>query len=140
MEQKLINLLEVLSIKYSKYYFDSIKNKKYSNLSVHQSEYLSIINQHGPVTISKLSDMLGITKASTSIMVTKLINLGYLEKKQSLLDKRSMVVSLTDLGHEFVNIENDLFLEIFTTVKENLTESEYQTLAELMIKGLSEIE
>ena len=138
MEQKLITLLEELSVKYSSKYFNVIKDKKYSNLSVHQSEYLSIINQYGSITISELAKILQITNASTSIMVSKLISLGYLQKKQSHIDKRIMNVSLTNLGHEFVNIENEIFTDIFTKIKNKLTEDEYITFVELMIKGLNE--
>ncbi|MEN3043381.1 MAG: MarR family transcriptional regulator [Fervidobacterium sp.] len=67
-----------------------------------QFELLQRIYFNGPQTMTKLSQMLGIAKSTTTGLVMRLERDGFLKRKQSREDKRVAVVEITLLGEEVI--------------------------------------
>jgi len=56
----------------------------------------------GPQTMTKLSQMLGIAKSTTTGLVMRLERDGFLRRKQGEEDKRVAMVEITELGSEVI--------------------------------------
>jgi DNA-binding MarR family transcriptional regulator len=70
----------------------------YSGLRVPQFRLLELLAESGQATVTELSERLGITRASASVLVSELINTGTLAVIENPRDRRSFHLRLTELG------------------------------------------
>ncbi|MDG6080274.1 MarR family transcriptional regulator [Erythrobacter litoralis] len=73
------------------------------DLNVTQLECLQLIRHLGPLTASDLAREIGITQASISAVVAKLIERKLIAKQPSPKDKRIRLLRLTDGSADFVD-------------------------------------
>lgn len=76
----------------------------YSGLRIPQFRLLSLLNEHGPLTVTEISNLLDVTRATVSVMVNELIRSGALIAEENSSDRRSFHLCLTDLGHNKLNV------------------------------------
>lgn len=72
----------------------------FSQLTISQLHYLDAIHLLDNPTISEVAEALKITKASSTVGVRRLTDLGFLNKRKSDHDKRVTHVSLTKKGEK----------------------------------------
>ncbi len=72
------------------------------NITASQAQYIEAIYALENPTISELSEKLGITKASVTVGIHKLVEQGFVLKKQSKKDKRVFHVSLTKSSEKLI--------------------------------------
>ena len=72
----------------------------FSQLTISQLHYLDAIHLLNNPTISEVAEALKITKASATVGVRRLTDLGFLNKRKSDHDKRVTHVSLTKKGEK----------------------------------------
>lgn len=72
----------------------------FSQLTISQLHYIEAIHLLNNPTISEVAETLKITKASATVGVKRLTDLGYLNKRKSDQDKRVTNVSLTKKGEK----------------------------------------
>ncbi len=72
----------------------------FSQLTISQLHYIETIHLLNNPTISEVAETLKITKASATVGVKRLANLGYVDKRKSDQDKRVTHVSLTKKGEK----------------------------------------
>lgn len=70
----------------------------YSGLRVPQFRLLEQLAELGQATVTELSERLGITRASTSVLVNELIKSASVAVIENPRDRRSFHIRLTDLG------------------------------------------
>lgn len=98
---------------------------------------LFILWMEGDLEQHRVAILAGISRATTSAIVKSLVNAGYLEQQPSSLDKRTHVLSLTDVGMALIKesyIEQNDLLKQWSN---RLTSSEQEILKILLIKLLS---
>ena len=59
---------------------------------------LSLLNRNGPTAAGALAAAAGITSGSMTATIDKLVQSGFVERRTSPIDRRSVVVALTDEG------------------------------------------
>ena len=74
--------------------------------------YLDVISQNERCTVSKLADLLGITKSAVTMKVNELVKRGFLIKTQSETDKRVFYLTL----HPEIQDIYDRYDNIFTAI------------------------
>jgi len=82
------------------------------------------------------------TGSNVSYNLKKLIDLGYIEQKQSDKDKRSVIIKLTDSGLKLLyKIERIFSLQIHDVNKKikNLKTQNFQTATQKIMKALEEL-
>ncbi|ODN30706.1 MarR family winged helix-turn-helix transcriptional regulator [Fervidobacterium thailandense] len=67
-----------------------------------QFDLLQRLYFDGPQTMTKLSQVLGVAKSTTTGLVTRLERDGFLRRRPSDEDKRVIVVEITELGREVI--------------------------------------
>src|ERR1035438_7496888 len=75
-------------------------------LTLKQFYYLDIINRMKLTTSSELSEKLRVSKPAVTAIVTKLLDLGYLNKVQCNEDRRFFYISLSEKGNSLIAANN----------------------------------
>ena len=81
--------------------------KGFKDLSLAQLHLIMNIRKQGPITISKIAHVMGVSPPSASVMVDRLVEKGILVRRQSTEDRRKVVVEIspaaTKTSHEIEN-------------------------------------
>lgn len=81
----------------------------YYGLRLPQYRVLDVLEKSGKMTVSDLSRRLDVTRATMSVLVTKLQKAGLLEYINNKIDKRSFYVKLSDAGSARLKIAQRAF-------------------------------
>lgn len=106
----------------------------YQNLSVASMHYINVISQMHNPTFVELANKLGFSKPSVTIMVNKLLDMGYVEKNRSHEDGRVFYISLTEKGKNIAKAFNDAQYKVVEHVATKLRDEEIDTLIALLTK------
>jgi DNA-binding MarR family transcriptional regulator len=90
-------------------------------ITEHQAGILDHLHATRGTTLSKLAEHAGVGRSSMSIMVAKLVRRGYLTRKRSKTDGRSISLTLTSAGarikEENTVLDADLVRDMFCTMQ-----------------------
>ena len=64
-------------------------------LSLPQLHTVHVLHENGPVTVSELAAVLGVSPPSASVMVERLVEKGLLSREPSRKDRRKVLVSVS---------------------------------------------
>jgi DNA-binding MarR family transcriptional regulator len=81
----------------------------YYGLRLPQYRVLDVLEKSGKMSVSDLSRRLDVTRATMSVLVTKLQKAGLLEYINNKVDKRSFYVKLSDAGSARLKIAQRAF-------------------------------
>ncbi|WP_412990157.1 MarR family winged helix-turn-helix transcriptional regulator [Pediococcus siamensis] len=121
-------------------------NQRFSQLSKHSHRFwtqqpqrgqirvLLLLDQNEKLTNSQIVDKLDIRPSSVSVMVRKLIEEGYVERKDSAEDKRVSYLSLTQKGRDSLKQSRQFRDDFADSLFDGLTDSEKETLQHLLAK------
>ncbi len=85
----------------------------YYGLRLPQYRVLEVLAKCGKITVSDLSRKLDLSRATVSVLITKLQKAGVLETLDNKMDRRSFYLRLTDAGeYRFRGAENAVNLVI----------------------------
>ena len=103
-------------------------------------EHLLILIGKHPEGIRQkmIAEEAGINQSSTSELIDKLENDGYIERRVDPTDKRATLLFLTELGAARADEVEDERKEMFKGLFAKLSEEEKQTLSDLLDKLLEE--
>lgn len=129
MEQRLIEAAEAVS----QFCRHNMNIKR--DLPIRPSEMGMLIftSQHQePITPLNLSEFFHIAKPSVSSTIKTLIQNGYLQKTQSIGDKRSFALNITEKGSELVHSTFSEFIKTMSLLENKLGKMDYQKMIELI--------
>ncbi|MEE4198050.1 MAG: MarR family transcriptional regulator [Bacteroidales bacterium] len=110
------------------------------NLTTKQLNCIEMIHSMENPTLSELTEKLKITKASTSVMLDRLEEHGFIQKVKSDNDRRSAHVHLTDKGNKAAHLHTDVHKQFASLLTKELTNSEKDILIVLLNKAIMSIE
>jgi DNA-binding MarR family transcriptional regulator len=108
-------------------------------LSLTERSSLALLQQHKELLPSELASMEKITNQSMSQILNHLLELGYINRTASMIDKRKVLISLTESGEETimrVRSERDEWLA--KAIRETCTDEE-ETLLKQVIGPLTKL-
>lgn len=76
----------------------SVSQSTNDAISRTEMHILETIQNTPNATLTHIADSLGITKATTSVSITRLVEKNHLEKVKSETDKRKSIIKLTEKG------------------------------------------
>ncbi len=80
-----------------------VRKHSQSDLTMSQVSALSTILRHGPIRVGELARREQISKSSTTRLVARLEELGYVERTVDPEDGRGFVVDITGNGHRLLS-------------------------------------
>lgn len=99
---------------------------------------LAVIRQNPGIRHGALADALRIQRPNLTSLINKLERIGYVSRRPSAGDKRSVALYLTDRGERAVAKMRELMLAFDRAATANLTAQERKTLLGLLQKALSD--
>lgn len=108
------------------------------SLTLSQLQYLEKVGVLGESTISQISSEMGVTKASASQAVSRLVQMGLLSKERSEGDGRVSHIRLTAQGEAFYRLKFETLQQYERFIRRALTPQEQEALEELLRKLISQ--
>ena len=110
-----------------------------SRLTVIQAHYLEAISRMENPTISELTKEFNVTKPTVSVIVDKLVRLGYIVKEKSDHDGRIFYLRLSAKGRELYKDHDDkTYAAFIAKIRNALTAEELKNLTAIL-QRLSEV-
>jgi len=103
----------------------------------HGDILVSLYYSREEMTLKDIAVKIKRTQPTVTVLVDKLINLGYVTKKKNPHDARSTYIVLTEKGESFKEVFIDLSQKLNTKMHNFFTESEADQL-ESLLKKMSE--
>ena len=97
---------------------------------------LELLSREGPKRPSAIADRLKVTTGGVTVLTTKLINGGYVEKTQSSADRRSSQIAITAKGKEMLDESRDQVTAQVNSMFGMLSNEEINTLHTIFEKCL----
>lgn len=120
---------------------ESVKQKTdLKSLTTKQLHCIELIHQLENPTLSELTGKLKITKASTSVMLDRLEEHGFIQKVRSDSDRRSAHVHLTEKGDKAAHLHTEVHKQFAKLLTNELTDSEKDILIVLLNKAIKSIQ
>lgn len=101
---------------------------------------LDYLSQEGPKRPSAIADRLKVTTGGVTVLTTKLINAGFIEKTQHATDRRASQLEITSDGEDILEESRQQVSEIINNMFGMLSAEEVQTLRDIFAKCLLEVE
>ncbi|MBT0668941.1 MarR family transcriptional regulator [Novosphingobium profundi] len=102
------------------------------DLNVTQLECLQLIRHLGPITASDLAREIGITQASMSVVVGRLIERRLVSRNRSSDDKRRRLLQLTEGTAAFVDAVYDRHVARMKAIIDGISETELDSALSFM--------
>ncbi len=116
-----------------------INNITKSGLSMREVHLLEIVGaSNHTMTISKIAKSFDITLASVTVMVNKLVELGYITKQKCTKDARTVYLNLTKKGRKIDTEHENFHKKMIAKISKNLNASEKQVMLQ-GVKALNEM-
>jgi DNA-binding MarR family transcriptional regulator len=134
MERILLEFIETLDATVKRLHRETGDGAGLSRLTISQLNYLDAIAALGEPTITEIAGRLNLTKASVTVSIQKLVDFGYVEKKQSEQDRRVYHVHLSAAGQSLVEAKTHALEEYVAFIRSALSEDEANQLEAIMAK------
>ncbi|PEW21326.1 MarR family transcriptional regulator [Bacillus cereus] len=110
------------------------QNASSLGLTVQQMGILNTIYALPNVTLKEISERLSVPKSTVSVNVDELVNLQFIERKQSDEDRREIKLKVTNQGQEASkkSIENSTSYKAMELALQQLQEDDVQTLLRIL--------
>ena len=87
-----------------------------------------------PMTMSEVAQKVDKDKSTTTVLIEKLVKLGYVHREKSPLDSRVWLISLTEKGKSYTNQMEQISKELSEKFYEGFSEDEKKTVFSLLKK------
>lgn len=108
----------------------------YSGLRVPQFRLLDLIDQCEEATVTVMSKRMGVTRASTSVMINELIRAGIVAVDENPTDRRSFHLRLTELGRNKLTVARSDMAVMQNKISGRYSEETLQVLMDFAHKML----
>lgn len=108
--------------------------EEYEDITFASYQYLNAIFNMETMTITKLSEVIGVKKSSVTQMIDGLCEKGYVAKVKNEADKRSSLIVLTDKGQQMMQSDDNAYKFFMKVISESLTTDELDQLEVLFDK------
>lgn len=124
----------------SEHFEESVKQTTdLKDVTMKQLNCIELIHTLENPTLSELTETLGTTKASTSVMLDRLEQNGFIRKVKSDRDRRSAHVHLTVRGDRAAQLHAGVHQQFARLLTRGLSESEKEALIVLLQKAIHSI-
>ncbi|MDI7741036.1 MarR family transcriptional regulator [Lysinibacillus fusiformis] len=97
---------------------------------------LDLLAKEGPKRPSAIAERLKVTTGGVTVLTTKLINAGFIEKTQSNADRRASQIAITSEGEKILKESRSQVSAMVNAMFGMLTNDEIQTLHNIFEKCL----
>ncbi|WP_432403439.1 MarR family winged helix-turn-helix transcriptional regulator [Wukongibacter sp. M2B1] len=96
-----------------------------------------IVDRYGEVIMSKISDEINVSMSTATGIIDRLVKKKYLKRERSELDRRIVLIMLTEKGQKTIADLKDTMGNYLNRIYETLTDEEIRVLSNVFIKVLN---
>jgi len=133
-QYNIVELIELLTHTIVNYEESILEKLQSFDLTVKQFDYIYTINKMKNPSLSELAKELKLSKPSITAIIEKFSRKGYVRKVNSIEDKRSYHVYLTEKGEYIIHEHNAIHQIIADAFINTLCENELNELTALLNK------
>jgi DNA-binding MarR family transcriptional regulator len=106
--------------------------RKYEKLasSVPQIRVLAFLRRAPGTSLTQLSDSIGVTKATASNLIDRMVQRGFVTHVENVQERRSVKLSATNLGEQHLDSARSIILKELSEVLAKLTDDERRKVFE----------
>ncbi len=93
-------------------------------ISLAQLHLLEVVGDHGSMRMKELSERLGVTTGTLTVMTHRLLAKGYVIKQKDPDDRRSFFIELTEIGREEYAYHHHMHEHLIEEITKELGEAE----------------
>ncbi len=109
-------------------------------LTFHQFHILKLIKKNPQINLTSLCGDLSLTKGSLSLTINKLVEEGYVLRKENASDRRNIDILLTEKGEKILAETKDKSREIFNLLTSALSDEDLKDITKSLAKLSASIE
>lgn len=125
-----ISLLSSIRACSNRYVVKELVSRGHHGLAPSHGNILAALIFTGDKTKKEISEMIGKDRSTVTVLLRKLDQLGYIHSKVDERDRRSSIVSLTQMG---IEMKKD-----FIEISEKVYEIQYKGMTEDQVKNFKE--
>jgi DNA-binding MarR family transcriptional regulator len=136
--KRMTELVEALTMLLGEAHSRFMSTALAEGLNPRQLDYMAEVSRLGDPTMGDLTKSMGLSGPSTTAIIRRLVELGYVERTRSEEDGRSYRVQLTEKGMELERLHQQSHAELAGVLMRNLDDAEVDRLAglfEKIVKG-----
>jgi DNA-binding MarR family transcriptional regulator len=116
------------------------RKRRYQNLSVAQLQTIMKVRENGPVSITRLAELMAVSAPSTSVMVERLVAKGLLTRKPCAKDRRKVNIGIKpDVLADIESIEQQVYAA-FVELVQKIGPETARTWCEILERVRTEID
>lgn len=122
---------EKFKLNYYKSVFSTFADRE-ASLTTVETYCVEVIHTLDSPTVNEFASFLGISPPNAAYKVNKLVQKGYIEKVQSVEDKREYHLKVTDKFYHYYNLGLSYMEVVCQRIMDNLSDEEIQTLDKIL--------
>ncbi len=134
VENLLVRLNETMHRSIEGFKREAIGSGPHAEVTIAQLAYVEAVFRLKRPTLTGLAEELGVTKASASAGVHKLIHKGFLQAERAKDDRRVYYISLTQKGRKIIEAETAALGSLAAGIRAALTQKEIEALEGMLEK------
>lgn len=96
-----------------------------------------IVDRYGEVIMSKISDEINVSMSTATGIIDRLVKKKYLKRERSELDRRIVLIKLTEKGQQTIEDLKDTMSKYLNRIYDVLTDEEIRVLGSIFIKVIN---
>ncbi|MEI6280636.1 MAG: MarR family transcriptional regulator [bacterium] len=124
-KQKIEEMLESFSSLRHSMAFYALGTEKMPRITSSQWGALMLIEKHEEIAVKDIANILGITSSATTQLIDGLFSSGYVNRKTSVLDRRTVILTLSKDTKIHIKQKKKQVLEKFIKIFEVFSEKEF---------------
>jgi DNA-binding MarR family transcriptional regulator len=129
-----INLISVVRKETNEFLLNEMKKIGFEDLSPSHGSILAALFKYNEATMTEIANLIRRDRSTVTVLVNKLIRLGYIACKKNLNDSRSNIIYLTEKGRRFEEDFKKISVELYEIAYKNVTEYEKEIFKKVLNK------
>ncbi len=107
-----------------------MRTQQEPSLSMSQLRVLSFLSRNPDISLSEVADYIGITRASASTMIHRLVQKGLVDRQEDPKERRHVMLKLTPSGSDRLEEMRDSTRQTIAHLLDNLNPDELKSISE----------
>ena len=130
----ILSLVSLVRQKANTHITTALAQQQVKGLAPSHGDILYALFTSGPLTMAEIATKIHRDKSTVTVLVTKLLQLGYVERRRDNTDGRVYVVSLTARGQALKPVFDAISAELLQTLYQGIDPQDQQTLLSVLLK------
>jgi len=133
-KNNILALISVIRDKANKFLIYEMSMRGIEGLAPSHGSIFAALFMESKLTMKDLSQRIKKDKSTVTVLVDKLVKLGYVEKTRDLIDTRVVYVTLTERGKELRPELQEISHKLISKVYKDISEEEQELVVSILSK------